>query len=113
MITNTNWINKLVTLTEENPFVKTFDDVELILNTLFGESKVTVTEVSNDFPKLQIVDLDTKVESLVPFSKLYEVYVDGDLFEVLVENWNSNESAKFVVKLLFDEIAQTYDTTLL
>lgn len=113
VVLKTNWVNKLVTLTEDNPLVKTFEDVDLILNTLFGENNITIIEVSNDFPKLQNVDIDTKAELLVPFSKTYEVSVDNELFEIVVENWGSNSSPQFIVKLLFNEPTQTYVTTLL
>lgn len=112
-ILTTNWVTKLVTLVEDNPLVKTFEDVDLILTTMLGEDKVTVVGVSNDFPRLQIKDVDTKTELLVPFSKAYEVYVDKALFRILVENWGSNTSPEFLVKLLFNETSQTYVTTLL
>ena len=79
----TNWITKLVTLVEDNPLVKTFEDV------------------------------DTKMELLAPFSKTYEVSVDKEVFGILVENYGSNRSSKYIVKLLFNETNSTYVTTLL
>ena len=79
----TNWITKLVTLVEDNPLVKTFEDV------------------------------DTKMELLAPFSKTYEVSVDKEVFGILVENYGSNRSSKYTVKLLFNETNSTYVTTLL
>ena len=48
----TNWITKLVTLVEDNPLVKTFEDVDLVLTTTLGKDNVTVVRVSNNFPKL-------------------------------------------------------------
>lgn len=113
MILKTNWINKLVTLVEDNPLAKTFEDVEQVLVSIVGKANFTIKCVSNDFPKLQNVDIDTKAELLVPFSKTYEVSVDNELFEIVVENWGSNSSHQFIVKLLFNESAQTYVTTLL
>lgn len=112
-ILTTNWITKLVTLVEDNPLVKTFEDVDLVLTTMLGEDNVTVGGVSNNFPKLQIEDVDTKTELLVPLSKTYEVSVENEVFGILVENWGSNTSSKFLVKLLFNETKSTYVTTLL
>ena len=111
VVLKTEWVSKIVTLIEDNPLVKTFEGVDLIFNTLFGVTNVTIIEVSNDFPKFQ--NVDTKVELLVPFSKTYEVSVDNELFKIAVENWGSNSSHQFIVKLLFNEPAQTYVTTLL
>ena len=112
-VLKTNWVNKLVTLVEDNPLVKTFEDVDVILTTMLGRDNVTVVGVSNAFPKLQIEDVDTKTELLVPFSKTYEVSVDNEVFSILVENWGSNTTPEFLVKLLFNETKSTYVTTLL
>ena len=113
VVLKTEWVSKLVTLIEDNPLVENFEGIDLIFNTLFGENNVTIIEVSNGFPKLQNIDIDIKAELLVPFSKTYEVSVDNELFEIIVENWGSNSSHQFIVKLLFNEPAQTYVTTLL
>lgn len=112
-ILSVNWVNKLVNLVEDNPLVKDFEDVETVLTSLVGKENFTIKSVSHKFPKLQIVDIDTKTELRVPFSKTYEVSVDKENFGILVENWGSNNSPKFVVKLLFNETRQTYVTTLL
>lgn len=112
-ILSVNWINKLVNLVEDNPLVKGFGDVETVLTSLLGKENFTIKSVSNDFPKLQIEDVDTKTELLVPFSKTYEVSIDKEVFGIIVENWGSNTSPKFVVKLLFNETSQTHVTTLL
>ena len=109
----TNWITKLVTLVEDNPLVKTFEDVDLVLTTTLGKDNVTVVRVSNNFPKLQIEDVDTKMELLAPFSKTYEVSVDKEVFGILVENYGSNRSPKYIEKLLFNETNSNYVTTLL
>ena len=113
VVLNTNWINKLVTLVEENPLVKDFEDVETVLASLLGKENFTIKNVSNDFPKLRLEDVDTKPELVVPFSKMYEVSVDKAVFGIVVENWGSNRFPKFVVKLLFNETSQTQVTTLL
>ena len=113
MILKTNWVNKLVTLVEENLLVKNFGDVEKVLTSIFGKDNFTIKCVSNDFPKLQMVDIDIKAEPLVPFSKTYEVSIDGEVFSILVENWSSKGYPRFKVNLLFNETAQTYNTTLL
>lgn len=113
VVLNTNWINKLVTLVEENSLVKDFEDVETVLASLLGKENFTIKNVSNDFPKLQIEDVDTKMELLAPFSKTYEVSVDKEVFGILVENYGSNRSSKYIVKLLFNETNSTYVTTLL
>ena len=88
-ILKTNWVNKLVTLVEDNPLAKSFEDVEQILIFIVGKDNFTIKCVSNDFPKLQMVDIDTKVELIVPFSKTYEVSIDGELFSILVETYNT------------------------
>lgn len=113
VVLNTNWINKLVTLVEENSLVKDFEDVETVLASLLGKENFTIKNVSNDFPKLRLEDVDTKTELVVPFSKMYEVSVDKAVFGIVVENWGSNRFPKFVVKLLFNETSQTQVTTLL
>lgn len=105
-ILNLNWINKLVNLVEENPLLKDFEDVEVILTSLFGKDNFTIKGVSKEFSKGQQVDSDTKVDLLVPFSKTYEVSVDKETFGILVENWGSNISPEFLVKLLFNETNQ-------
>ncbi len=112
-ILKTNWVTKLVTLVEDNPLAKSFEDVEQILIFIVGKDNFTIKCVSNDFPKLQMGDTDTIVELIVPFSKTYEVSIDGELFSILVENWGSNKSPKFIVNLLFNETSQTYVETLL
>lgn len=109
----TNWITKLVTLVEDNPLVKTFEDVDLVLTTTLGKDNVTVVGVSNNFLKFQIEDVDTKLELIAPFSKTYEVSVDKEVFGILVETCGSNRSPKYIVKLLFNETNSTYVTTLL
>lgn len=105
-ILNINWINKLVNLVEDNPLVKDFEDVETILTSLLGKENFTIKGVSKEFSKGQQVDSDTKVDLLVPFSKTYEVSVDKETFGILVENWGSNVSPEFLVKLLFNETNQ-------
>ena len=102
-ILNLNWINKLVNLVEENPLVKDFEDVETILTSLLGKENFAIKGVSKEFSKVQLVDIDTKTELLAPFSKTYEVSVDKEVFGILVENWGSNVSPEFLVKLLFNE----------
>lgn len=102
-ILNINWINKLVNLVEDNPLVKGFEDIELVLTSLVGKENFTIKVESNEFPKFQIEDVDTKAELLVPFSKTYELSVDNEVFAILVENWGSKEFPKFIVKLLFNE----------
>lgn len=104
VVLNTNWINKLVTLVEENPLVKDFEDVETVLASLLGKENFTIKNVSNDFPKLRLEDVDTKTELVVPFSKTYEVLVDKEVFDIRVENWGSNTSPEFLVQLLFNKI---------
>ena len=103
---NINWINKLVNLVEDNPLVKDFEDVEVVLTSLLGKENFTIKGVSKEFSKGQQVDSDTKVDLLVPFSKTYEVSVDKETFGILVENWGSNISPEFLVKLLFNETNQ-------
>lgn len=105
-VLKTNWITKLVTLVEDNPLVKGFEDVETILTSLFGKENFTIKGVSKEFSKGQQVDSNTKVDLLVPFSKTYEVSVDKETFGILVENWGSNVSPEFLVKLLFNETNQ-------
>lgn len=112
-ILKTNWVNKLVTLVEDNPLAKSFEDVEQILVSIVGKDNFTIKGESNEFSKVQLVDIDTKTELLAPFSKTYEVSVDKEVFGILVENWGSNTSPEFLVKLLFNETSQTYNTTLL
>lgn len=113
VILNTNWVTKLVALVEDNPLVKGFGDVEVVLTSLFGKENFTIKGESNEFLKVQLVDIDNKTELLAPFSKTYEVSVDKEVFGILVENWGSNTSPEFLVKLLFNETSQTYNTTLL
>lgn len=113
MILKTNWVSKLVTLIEDNPLVKDFEDVETVLTSLFGKENFTIKGESKEFSKVQLVDIDTKTELLAPFSKTYEVSVDEEVFGILVENWGSNTSPEFLVKLLFNETKSTYVTTLL
>ena len=112
-VLNTNWVSKLVTLIEDNPLVKDFEDVETVLTSLFGKENFTIKGESKEFSKVQLVDIDTKTELLAPFSKTYEVSVDEEVFGILVENWGSNTSPEFLVKLLFNETKSTYVTTLL
>lgn len=112
-ILKTNFITKLVTLVEENPLVETFEDVETVLTSLVGSENFIIKSVFNEFPKVQLVDIDTKADLLVPFSKTYEVSVDKEVFGILVKNWGSNTSPEFLVKLLFNETSQIYVTTLL
>lgn len=108
-----NFITKLVTLVEDNPLVKGFGDIETVLTSLIGRENFTVKDVFNEFPKLQMKDVGTKTELLVPFSKTYEVSVDNEVFGITIENWGSNTSPEFLVKLLFNETKSTYVTTLL
>lgn len=103
-ILNTNWITKLVTLIEDNPLVKDFGDVEIVLTSLFGKENFTIKGESKEFSKVQLVDIDTKTELLAPFSKTYEVSVDKETFDIRVENWGSNTSPEFLVQLLFNKI---------
>lgn len=105
-ILSVNWINKLVNLVEDNPLVKDFGDVETVLTSLVGKENFTIKGVSNEFPKLQLEDVDTKTELLVPFSKTYEVSVGKETFGIVVENLSSNVSPEFLVKLLFNETNQ-------
>ena len=112
-ILNLNWINKLVNLVEENPLVKDFEDVEVVLTSLFGKENFTIKGESKEFSKVQLVDIDTKTELLAPFSKTYEISVDKEVLGILVENWGSNTTPEFLVKLLFNETKSTYVTTLL
>lgn len=112
-VLNTTWVNKLITLVEDNPLVKDFGDVEIVLTSLFGKENFAIKHVSNEFPKVQLVDSDTNVDLSVPFSKTYEVSVDKEVFDIRVENWGSNTSTEFLVQLLFNKVAQTYVTTLL
>ena len=112
-ILTTNLITKLVTLVEDNPLVKGFGDVEVVLTSLFGKENFTIKGESKEFSKVQLVDIDTKTELLAPFSKTYEVSVDKEVLGILVENWGSNTIPEFLVKLLFNETKSTYVTTLL
>lgn len=112
-VLNTNWVSKLVTLIEDNPLVKDFEDIETVITSLFGKENFTIKGESKEFSKVQLVDIDTKTELLAPFSKTYEVSVDEEVFGILVENWGSNTSPEFLVKLLFNETKSTYVTTLL
>lgn len=112
-VLNTTWVNKLVTLVEDNPLVKDFGDVEIVFTSLFGKENFAIKSVSNEFPKVQLVDSATNDDLPVPFSKTYEVSVDKEVFDIRVENWGSNTSAEFLVQLLFNKVAQTYVTTLL
>lgn len=105
-VLKTNWVTKLTTLVEDNPLLKDFGDVERVLTSIVGKENFTVTGVSKEFSKGQQVDSDTKVDLLVPFSKTYEVSVDKETFGILVENWGSNVSPEFLVKLLFNETNQ-------
>ena len=102
-ILKTNWVNKLVTLVEDNPLVKDFEDVEVVLTSLLGKENFTIKGVSKEFSKGEQVDSAIKVDLLVPFSKTYEVSVDKETFGIVVENWGSNTSPEFLVKLLFNE----------
>ena len=113
VVLKTEWVTRLVTLVEDNPLVKDFGDVEIVLTSLFGEGNFTIKGVSNEFPKVQLVDSDTNADLSVPFSKTYEVSVDKEVFDIRVENWGSNTSTEFLVQLLFNETNQKYVTTLL
>lgn len=104
-VLNTTWVNKLVTLVEDNPLVKDFGDVEIVLTSLFGKENFAIKSVSNEFPKVQLVDSDTNTDLPVLFSKTYEVLVDKEVFAIRVENWGSNTSTEFLVQLLFNKIA--------
>ena len=101
-----NWVTKLTTLVEENPLVKSFGDVETVLTSLLGKENFTIKGESKGFSKGQQVDSDNTNELLVPFSKTYEVSVDKEIFGIIVENWGSNTSPEFLVKLLFNETNQ-------
>ena len=103
-VLNTTWVNKLVTLVEDNPLVKDFGGVEIVLTSLFGKENFAIKSVSNEFPKVQLVDSDTNTDLSVPFSKTYEVSVDKETFDIRVENWGSNTSPEFLVQLLFNKI---------
>lgn len=103
-VLNTTWVNKLVTLVEDNPLVKDFGDVEIVLTSLFGKENFAIKSVFNEFPKVQLVDSDTNTDLSVPFSKTYEVSVDHETFDIRVENWGSNASPEFLVQLLFNKI---------
>ena len=98
-ILNTTWVNKLVTLVEDNPLVKDFGDVEIVLTSLFGKENFAIKSVYNEFPKVQLVDSDNNADLSVPFSKTYEVSVDKEVFDVRVENWGSNTSTEFILQL--------------
>lgn len=113
VVLKTEWVTKLVTLVEDNPLVKDFGDVETVFTSLFGKNNFTVKSVSNEFPKVQLVDSDTKADLPVPFSKTYKISVDKEVFDIRVENWGSNTFPEFLVQLLFNKVEQTYVTTLL
>lgn len=113
VVLSTNHINKLTTLIEDNPLVKTFSDVELILTHLYGSSYFS--EVSSEIvsPKVQLVDIDTEPTSEILVVKTYKIDFESQTFRIKVEQFVSGGVGRFLVNFVYEEGSGTYVTTLL
>jgi hypothetical protein len=113
VVLSTNHINKLTTLIEDNPLVKTFSDVELVLTHLYGSSYFS--EVSSEIvsPKVQLVGIDTEPTPEVLVVKTYKIDFESQTFSIKVEQFVSGGVGRFLLNFIYEEGSGTYVTTLL
>lgn len=110
VVLTTNHLNKLVTLIEDNPLVKSFSDVETVLTHVYGKGSVALTFSETGSPKFQVLDLGSNTTEGDLLANTYKIEVDSKVFSIRVENPVYNGVSNFLVRFLYEDQSKTYVT---
>ena len=95
-----NHLNKLVTLIEDNPLVKSFSDVETILTHLCGLGGVSLLFSETGSPKSDTLDLGINTSEEDLLAKTYKIEFESVTLCICVVHIVYNSVNKFLVSLM-------------